>query len=127
VIAVARSADPATRTFQVEIEIDNQSYILKPGMFARSEITMQKFENIVIVPSKTVVARDSKDYVFVINGDRVNMREIVTGTEFDGFVEVEKGLTPGDTIVTVGQNYLDDGYKVNLVEVTRSNEGGSTL
>ncbi len=96
-------------------------------MFARSEITVKRFDNIIIVPSKAVVARDGKDYVFVINGDRVNIREIATGTGFDGFVEVEKGLSPGDTIVTMGQNYLDDGYKVNLVEVAGSEEGGSTL
>ncbi len=115
VVTVARSADPVTRTFQVEIEIANESGRLKPGMFAESEITVEKFENIIIIPRDAAVNRDNKDYVYIINGDRVTAREVVLGAEFNGSVEIKQGVHPGDTLVIVGQDYLDDGFLVKLV------------
>lgn len=115
VATVARSADPVTRTFQVEIAVANESGQLKPGMFAESEITVAKFENIIIIPRDAAVNRENRNYVYIINGDRVVAREVVLGAEFNGSVEIKQGLNPGDTLVTVGQDYLDDGFLVKLV------------
>jgi len=117
VITAARSADPATRTFQVEIEIDNQVNTLKPGMFARAEIVVEKFEEIIVAPRDAVVNRDNKNYVFVVSGDSVTAKEVSLGVEFDGFIEIKNGLNSGDKLVTVGQNYLENGYKVNLIQL----------
>lgn len=114
VITAASSADPATRTFQVEIEIDNSANKFKPGMFARAEIIVEKFRDIIIAPRNAVVIRDNKNYVFVVAGDSVTAREVSLGVEFDGSVQVLSGLNQGDTLVTVGQEYLDDGSKINL-------------
>lgn len=116
VSTVASSADPVTRTFQVEIEIDNQAHILKPGMFARAKITVEIFDNIIVIPRNAVVDRDSKDYLFVISDGRAVARRVILGVEFDGTIEIRQGLNPGDTLITVGQNYLDDGYNVKLVQ-----------
>ena len=55
---VARLApilDPATRTAQVEIEIPNSTYRLKPGMYARARFTVEKHDNALVVPTAAVV------------------------------------------------------------------------
>lgn len=117
VATVARSADPVTRTFQVEIEIDNDSRNLMPGMFAKADIIMEKFEDIIVIPRSAAVSRDNKDIVYLVSGGVSILRSVVLGVEFDGSVEVKSGLSPGDTLITVGQNYLDDGFKVKLVQL----------
>ncbi len=47
--------DPATRTAQVEIEIPNPGYRLKPGMYARVMFTVEKHDNTLVVPTASVV------------------------------------------------------------------------
>jgi RND family efflux transporter MFP subunit len=117
VVTIARSADPVTRTFQVEIEIDNEGYMFNPGMFARAEIVIQRLENILIVPRRIVINRNDKHYLYVIKGDRVSLRDVELGVEFDGESQVLSGIAPGDTVVAVGQEYLDDGFLVKLTGI----------
>ena len=122
VLKVARSADPETRSFQVEIEVDNAQHALLPGMFAKAEITVGKFARIIVVPRSAVVEREGKSFVFVVNGSRAAKKEIVMGIDFNGSSAIESGLKEGDTIITVGQNYLDEGFRIKLVRFV--NEAG---
>ena len=60
---VARLApilDPATRTAQVEIEIPNSTYRLKPGMYARARFTVEKHDGALVVPTLAVVDLQGK-------------------------------------------------------------------
>ncbi|MFH2036217.1 MAG: efflux RND transporter periplasmic adaptor subunit [Candidatus Zixiibacteriota bacterium] len=127
VITVAQSADPVTRTFQVEIEIENSSGLLKPGMFARAQITVEKFENVLAIPRTAAVIRDNESYVFVLKGDRVETRKVKLGVEFNGSVKIQDGLSVSDTIIVVGQNYLDDGNLVKMVGLVNVNGEEITL
>jgi len=114
VITVARSADPATRSFQVEVEVDNSSHLFKPGMFGKANITVGEYNNIIVVPRIAVINRNDKDYVYVYSGGKALSREVALGIDFNGSSEVKSGLNAGDTLITVGQNYLEDGIEVNL-------------
>ncbi|MBN2226892.1 MAG: efflux RND transporter periplasmic adaptor subunit [candidate division Zixibacteria bacterium] len=112
---VAGSADPETRAFQVELLIDNSEGRFKPGMFARAEITLAKYRDVITVAHKTMLERSGDRYVFVVNGDRAILRKVITGVEFDAFTQIVAGLKPGDTVITVGQDYLEDSTKINMV------------
>ncbi len=118
VAMVAGSADPETRTFQVEIEIDNTTHIFKPGMFARAEVVIESFDNILVVPQSAVLTRNNKDYLFVVNNGRAFAREVILGAEFSGSTEIRSGLKIDDTIVTLGQDYLSDSCLIKLTELT---------
>ena len=117
VAKIARSADPETRTFTVEIAIDNPDHNLKPGMFGRAEITAKRLENVIAVPRNSVIAAAEGNYVFVIAGEKVRRKKVDLGVDFNGRVEIKEGLNPGDTLVTVGQNYLTDGSPIKLVRL----------
>ena len=91
-----------------------------PGVFARAEVVFAEFDEILVIPLKAVIKREDRDNVFVVSGGTAVARDVVLGTDFDGRVEVREGLNPGDTIIVVGQNYLDNGYKVNLVRLVTS-------
>jgi len=118
---VSRSADPVTRTFQVEVEVDNAENIFKPGMFARAEITIAKFDNIITVPRSSVINRDDQNQVFIAANGIAKIKTVELGIEFTGLVQVKSGLSVSDTLITVGQNYLDDGYKIKLAHFDDSN------
>ena len=118
VTMVARSADPKTRTFQVEIEIDNSNHIFKPGMFARAEVVVGNFTNILVVPQQAILTRNDKEYLYVVNDGRAFAKEVVLGAEFSGLTEVKSGINAGDTIVTLGQDYLSDNCLIKLTELT---------
>ena len=118
VVMVAGSADPETRTFQVEIEIDNSTHIFKPGMFARAEVVIESFDNILVVPQSAVLTRNNKDYLFIVNDGRAFAQEVILGAEFSGSTEIRSGLNIGDTIVTLGQDYLSDSCLIKLTELT---------
>lgn len=115
VIKVARSADPSTRSFPVELEIDNSSRLLMPGMFARAQIIVETFDDIMAVPRNAILDRNDRKYVFTVNGDRARLNEVRLGSEFIGVAQVLDGIKVGDTIVTVGQEYLENNALIKMV------------
>ncbi|MCX6828502.1 MAG: efflux RND transporter periplasmic adaptor subunit [candidate division Zixibacteria bacterium] len=114
VVNVARSADPVTRAFQAEIEIANERHLFKPGMFAKAELVTAKYDNIVAAPGPAILGLEGKNFVFVYSNGKAVYREILMGVEFDGYTEIKSGLNVGDTLITIGQNYVRDGDKVKL-------------
>ena len=62
---VAPVFDPATRTAEMEIEIPNSSYRLKPGMYSRVSLTVDSRDNAMTVPRNALVELDGKPGVFI--------------------------------------------------------------
>jgi RND family efflux transporter MFP subunit len=62
---VAPVFDPATRTAEMEIEIPNSSYRLKPGMYSRVLLTVDSRANALTVPRNALVELDGKPGVFI--------------------------------------------------------------
>lgn len=114
VLSVATSADPTTRTFQVEALIDNVSGLFKPGMFVNVLITREKLAGVIAIPRAAVLTLDNQQLVYVVTNGVAHKRPITLGSDLDGTVVAGSGLAVGDTIVTLGQNYLDEGFKVNV-------------
>lgn len=114
VVSVARSADPATRTVQIEVIIDNADGRFKPGMFARIIIVLDEVKSVVVIPRSAVMELSEQATVFtVVNGLAVQ-QALALGLEMDGRVVIQSGLAPGDTLITLGQDYLEDGSRVNI-------------
>jgi RND family efflux transporter MFP subunit len=114
VVMVARSADPVTRAFQIEVEVNNESQLFKPGMFAKAEITVSEYDNIIIAERQSIINRNDKNFIYIYSNGKAFEREVQLGVEFDGSSEIKSGLNVGDTLITVGQNYLRDGIPVKL-------------
>ena len=64
VARVAPVLDPATRTAQIEVEIDNAQFRLKPGMYAKVDFTVERHDNALVVPANALVDVDGKRGVF---------------------------------------------------------------
>ena len=65
---VAPVFDPATRTAEIEIEIPNGNYRLKPGMYSRVQLTVESRPNALTIPRNALVELDGKSGVFIANG-----------------------------------------------------------
>ncbi|CAN5767822.1 efflux RND transporter periplasmic adaptor subunit [soil metagenome] len=114
---VARLApilDPATRTAQVEIEIPNATYRLKPGMYARARFTVEKHDGALVVPTLAVVDLQGKIGVWVPadEGDNPVFNLVTIGIEQQDFTELTSGVKEGQRIITTGAAALRPGDRI---------------
>lgn len=110
--------DPATRTFTVEVVVDNKYKTLRPGMFARVAVNFGSNNNVVIPDVAVVKQQGSGErFVYVLNEDgTVTYQKVVLGRRMGAEYEVLEGLKDGAMIVTGGQIRLKDGVKVTVNE-----------
>ena len=110
--------DPATRTFTVEVVVQNNYRTLRPGMFVRATVNFGTNNNIVIPDVAVVKQQGSGErFVYVLNQDgTVTYQKVVLGVRMGAEYEVLEGLEDGATIVTGGQIRLKDGIKVTVNE-----------
>ncbi len=122
VLSVARSADPVTRTFQVEVVLDNSEGMFRPGVFIRINIPLEQLTGVVVVPRQAVIARRGEEVVFVVSNGVAQEREVTTGADLGGRIVITYGLIAGDTLVTLGQDYLQDGVEVNITDIVEGEQ-----
>lgn len=108
--------DPASRTLEAKIYIENADRILKPGMFGEVNIILRRSKDAVIIPLAAVIERNGRNVVFVEqDGRAVEVAPVLDIREVDR-ISVIEGLTPGQNIVVVGQHNLSSGDRLNVTE-----------
>lgn len=107
----------ATRTFQVEIKIDNPQEKLRPGMFVRIHLAFG-MDEALLVPSVAVLKQTGTNnrYLFVNNQNKAEMRLVKIGSLFDDYLEIREGLNEGEELVVVGQNKLSNNSALEIVK-----------
>jgi len=115
--AVASSADPATRAFDVEAVFDNGDGRFRPGMFVRIQHIQDRLERQIVVPRRSILDVENVLIAYIVVDGKAVRREVSLGPDADGSVVIRSGLNAGDTLVTLGQAYLDDGFEVNITEL----------
>lgn len=113
--------DSSTGTFKVVIAIDdidkNILLGLRPGLFGKTHIVLNKHENTLLVTKNAVIREDTNAYVYVINEDKsVTKTNIELGYEMDDSLEVLSGLTQGQQLVTTGKNNVSAESKVEVIQ-----------
>ena len=110
------TVDPATRTFTVEVLVQNNYRTLRPGMFVRTVVNFGTNNNVVIPDVAVVKQQGSGErFVYVLNQDgTVSYVKVVLGRRMGAEYEVLEGIEDGATIVTGGQIRLKDGVKVKV-------------
>ena len=112
------TVDPATRTFTVEVVIDNNYSTLRPGMFVRATVKFGS-NNSVVIPDVAVVKQQGSGerFVYVLNEDgTVTYQKVVLGRRMGAEYEVLEGLCDGAKVVVGGQIRLKDGIRVTVNE-----------
>lgn len=112
--SISASANAMTNLYSVNIILDNNG-LIKPGMFAKVNFETDKIENALAVKTEAVVEKDEKSYVYIVNGDVAQEKEVVTGLDTGTYIEIKEGLTAGDKVIVKGQDYISDGSKIKVV------------
>lgn len=114
-------ANPKTGTFSVRAEMANPEHVLLPGQFTKVKLLLDVRENATVVPQKSLIIEKGGAYVFVMRRDStVEKRFIELGPEFQNNMVVERGLAPGEMIVTEGYHKLTPGLKVRVGEAPKA-------
>jgi RND family efflux transporter MFP subunit len=114
VVRLAPALDPATRTLDAEVQLDNRAGLLRPGMYGRASIVMAIHSGALVVPVGAVQLSDRRAFVFVVEGDIVHRREIQIGVDRGDWLEVTGGLRASDRVVTEGTDTLAEGMKIRI-------------
>jgi len=124
VARIAPVLDPATRTAQIEVEVANADFRLKPGMYARVHFTLERRQQTLTVPAVAVVDLNGKRGVFSSgDGNTAKFHPVSTGLEERGLVEIMDGLTEGDKVITTGAAGLRDGDRIMLAGQSQQPRG----
>jgi membrane fusion protein, multidrug efflux system len=116
VLRVYPTIDPATRSFTIELTVPNDNEKLRPGMFTRAEIELEKVEAFVVPALAILKLQGSNErFVFLNENGRAKRVVVALGDRFDDMVEiVSDGINPGDDLVVAGQARLLDGTAIEI-------------
>ncbi len=109
---------PETRTFPIEIVMDNSEMLLKPEMVVNLLVTRRVLDDVLIVPRSALVRDEDGMQLFVVNkeGDfnKAEARRVVTGAASGALIVIEEGLNSGDIVIVTGQTNVSDGDLVRI-------------
>jgi len=115
VSSISPTVDPETRMADVEIEVENMDHRLKPGMFARVNLVVQRRDGVLLLVKDSLIRERGHTRVFVHENGRALLREISLGLEGEKYVEVLRGLREGEEVIVAGQYELKDMMPVRVI------------
>lgn len=123
IITLAPSVESASRTGTVRVRLVNPGDQVRPGMFARATLVIQRSDAGVIIARDALLTEDGVTYVFVVENNVAHRREVEVGIENASRVEVLSGLREGDQVVVEGQDQLQDGDAVTIADAPAARSG----
>ncbi|NPD91565.1 efflux RND transporter periplasmic adaptor subunit [Xylanibacter muris] len=104
--------DPETRTYTIRAIYANKDGKLVPGRYVNVNLTTKKYDRTLAVPSEAIVSEMGIDKVFIYKNGVAEPAKITKGLRTDAQVQVLRGLSIGDTVITSGTMQLRQGQKV---------------
>jgi membrane fusion protein (multidrug efflux system) len=112
----AYALDETSKTMEAEAEIANPRSELRPGMYARARMGMERKTDALLVPASALVAGKGQDFLFTVADGKARQIAVKAGFRDDASVEILEGLSPDQTVVLSGANPPSDGQAVTVVE-----------
>ena len=110
------AANPITRFFPVEVTFKNKGQKLLPGMYLTTKIDAREVTG-VTVPVEAIVYSNGVNSVWTVDSEGKAKRKIVQlGVQTKTDIQIKDGLSEGDVVMVEGQNRMNDGDKVLIVE-----------
>jgi RND family efflux transporter MFP subunit len=115
VVRTAQALDPASRTLQVELQVDNSKGELFPGSYAEVHFKLAASVESLRLPINTLVFRSAGLQVAVVGADhQIRLKSITSGRDFGKSLEVLAGLDPNDRVVLNPPDSLAEGELVRV-------------
>ena len=122
IAAIEPRIDPNSRLVTVRAEVENSRDELNPGQFLQVWVELPEEDGVIALPQTAVTSNLFGDAVFAVSTDgegenqvqKVEQVFVTTGRRAGGLVEIVEGITPGEQVVTAGQNRLTGGATVTV-------------
>ncbi len=114
VINVSPTIDQNTRTFVVEVIVDNGSHRLKPGFFTKGVILTRRDDQVMAVPEEAVSTLAGVSTVYVVSSNKVRPQIISLGAQEGNLFEVIGGLKGDEVLASSTLSQLANGVAVQM-------------
>jgi RND family efflux transporter MFP subunit len=126
VVRTARAVDPQSRTLLTEVQIVNPKRLLLPGMYAEIRFVMSRVNPPLVVPATALLPLTDGIHVVEVGADsRVRHRKLNIVRDYGDYVEVDGGVSEGESVVLNPGDGLTDGIKVRAVERVAPSDSGA--
>jgi RND family efflux transporter MFP subunit len=123
VARTAESITAATRTLLTEVQVDNSSGRLLPGMYAEVKFTLPRSHPVVLIPGSALVANAQGTRVACIEPDRrVHLITVQAGRDLGTEVEILSGLSGSEELINNPPDNLGEGQQVNLIGASQGGQ-----
>lgn len=116
VFAINPLIDQSGRAIVIRALVKNTEARLRPGMFARVRLLFNENQQALVIPEQALVPVGDEHFVFKVTQGRAQRLKVEIGQRREGKVEILKGLTAADVVVTAGQLKIRDGASVQAVD-----------
>jgi RND family efflux transporter MFP subunit len=116
---VARNSsqiDQASRTLNVEVDIDNAKGLLLPGAYVFVHFKVPQHSTSLTLPSNTLIFRSQGLQVATVVGDKVHLVPVKIGNDMGATVEIASGLQPSDKVIVDPSDSIAEGQQVRIAD-----------
>jgi len=125
-LTIDNQIDPTTGTAKLKAVFSNTDNQLWPNQFVNADLLLETRKNSTVVPTAAILRGPQGTFVYAVNADKTVQDRVVTVALTQGDTTViTKGVSPGDTVVTDGQDKLQRGSRIDMRNASPS--GGSTV
>jgi membrane fusion protein (multidrug efflux system) len=124
VYAIDPKVDNEGRSILVRARVPNEEGRLRPGLFVRVDLIVERRDNAILVPEQALVPVGDDQFVYRVIDGKAAMTKVTVGERRAGEAEITEGLTPEDVVIFEGQIKIGDGAPVTVV--TKPAEGTDT-
>lgn len=106
--------DPVNRTFQIDLDVNQDKNMLKANMISYIKIKDYTNPSVIVIPINLVQNNNGKNYVYVVDGSVSAKRFVTLGQYYENSVEIFDGLKEGDKLITIGYQDLVEGQPIKF-------------
>ncbi len=112
-VTIDNEIDPTTGTGKLKAVFDNRDNVLWPNQFVNVRMLLEVRKNNTVVPAAAVQRGPEGTYIYVVKPDKTaELRPVAVGFTQGNFASISKGVSPGEVVVTDGQDKLQAGSQV---------------
>lgn len=123
--------DPDTRTFTIEVELNNREELLKPDMIVDLQVKRSTLQDVYVIPRTAVLRDETGASVFISRVDNgkkyAELVNVETGMSSGPVIQIIRGIEEGDEVVVSGMRTLSVGDELNVLRSETSLERAAKL
>ena len=114
--SVSSRVDPSTRSILARVIVDNSKFEIIPGQLMTVKVIYDEIEQLG-VPESAITIQGKTAFVYVVNDEKVEKKDIEIGKRNFGKVSVLSGITEGDLVISEGISKVRDKGKVKIIKL----------